>query len=109
MCHSFAIICGICAITWIDVGSERDVTLPPPPRKGDGSLWSPGEGYGMVTGPLPLMTRWNASGALAIEHLPAAMNDGATLNVSLAPQEGDASLVLQGAGLAYAVVCGPAK
>ena len=37
------------------------------------------------------------------------MNDGTTLNVPLAPQEGDASLVLQGAGLAYAVVCPPAK
>lgn len=38
-----------------------------------------------------------------------AMNDGATLNVPLAPQGGDASLVLQGAGLAYTVVCPPAK
>jgi len=85
------------------------VTLAPPSRKGGGSLWSPGEGYGMVTGPLPLMTRWNASGALAMEHLPAAMNGGAILDVLLALQGGDASLVLQGAGLAYAVVCAPAK
>ena len=38
----------------------------------------------------------------------AAMSGGAALNVPLAPQGGDASLVLHGAGLAYAVVCPPA-
>jgi len=41
--------------------------------------------------------------------IATAMNNGAILSVSLAPQGGDASLVLQGAGLAYAVVCAPAK
>jgi len=80
VCHSFAIICGICAITWIDVGGERDVTLPPPLTKG-------------------ALTR----------NIVTAMDDGDILNVPLAPQGGDASLVLQGAGLAYAVVCAPVK
>jgi hypothetical protein len=41
--------------------------------------------------------------------IATAMEDSAILNVPLAPQGGDASLVLQGAGLAYAVVCAPAK
>ena len=43
------------------------------------------------------------------QDIATAMSDGATLNVSLAPHGGDTSLVLQGAGLAYAVVCPPAK
>ena len=43
------------------------------------------------------------------QDIAAAMDDGDILKVSLAPQGGDASLVLQGAGLAYAVVCPPAK
>ena len=43
------------------------------------------------------------------QDIATAMNDGAPLSVPLAPQGGDASLVLQGAGLAYAVVCPPAK
>ena len=47
-------------------------------------------------------------GALT-QDIATAMNSGATLSVTLAPQGGDASLVLQGAGLAYAVVCPPAK
>ena len=42
------------------------------------------------------------------QDIAAAMDDGDILKVSLAPQGGDASLVLQGAGLAYAVVCPPA-
>ena len=43
------------------------------------------------------------------QDIAAAMDDGDILKVSLAPQGGDASLVLQGAGLAYAVVCAPVK
>ena len=47
-------------------------------------------------------------GALT-RNIVTAMDDGDILNVPLAPQGGDASLVLQGAGLAYAVVCAPVK
>ena len=43
------------------------------------------------------------------QDIATSMDDGDILKVSLAPQGGDASLVLQGAGLAYAVVCPPAK
>ena len=39
----------------------------------------------------------------------AAMSGGAALNVPLAPQGGDAALLLEGAGLVYAVVCAPAQ
>ena len=42
------------------------------------------------------------------QDIATSMDDGDILKVSLAPQGGDASLVLQGAGLAYAVVCPPA-
>ena len=43
------------------------------------------------------------------QDIVTGMKNGTILNGPLAPQEGDASVVLQGAGLAYAVVCPPAK
>ena len=47
----------------------QNVTLPPPARAAAASV-SPRTCYGRVTGPLALMTWWNATGGLLFEHVP---------------------------------------